>query len=127
MKGRFPLKPLDFLVIGASVALTAFSAFLVYAKPHNTHQVMIRGSDKVWVFPLDAEETVTAPGPLGDTVVEIRDHQVHVVFSPCDNQTCVAAGHIDSDGQWVACLPNKVFVVIEGTDDSNGIPDATAW
>jgi hypothetical protein len=127
MKGKFPFKPLDFVVIGAAAALTAFSAFTVYAKPQNTHQVMIQGSDKVWVFPLDAEETVTVPGPLGDTIVEIRDHRAHVLSSPCDNQTCVAAGHIDTDGQWVACLPNNVFVVIEGTDDSNGILDTTAW
>ncbi|GHV49074.1 hypothetical protein AGMMS49546_39810 [Spirochaetia bacterium] len=127
MKGRFLLKPLDFVVIGVSVALTAFSAFTIYAKPQNTQQVMIQGSGQVWVFPLDAEETVTVPGPLGNTVVEIRDRQAHVVSSPCDNQTCVAAGHIEADGQWVACLPNNVFVVIEGRDDINGILDSTTW
>jgi hypothetical protein len=127
MKGKFPLKPFDFAVIGLSAALTAFSAFMIYAKPQNTQQVMIRGSGKVWVFPLDAEETVTVPGPLGDTVVEIRNHQAHVVSSPCENQTCVAAGHIDSGGQWVACLPNKVFVVIEGKDDINEYIDSAVW
>jgi hypothetical protein len=88
---------------------------------------MIQGSSGVWVFPLDAEETITVPGLLGDTVVEIRDHRAHVLSSPCDNQTCVAAGHIDSDGQWVACLPNNVFVMIEGADDINEILDTTAW
>jgi hypothetical protein len=127
MKGRFPLKPLDFLVIGLSLALTAFSAFAIYGRSQAARQVTVQGSNGVWVFPLDAEETVTVPGPLGDTVVEIRDHRVHVLSSPCDNQTCVAAGHIDSSGQWVACLPNKVFVVIEGTDDDNETVDTAAY
>jgi hypothetical protein len=120
------LKPLDFVVIAASLALTAFSAFVIYARPEAAGQVTIQGSNGVWVFPLDAGETVIVPGPLGDTVVEIRDHRAWVLSSPCDNQTCVAAGHIDSRGQWVACLPNKVFVAIEGTDDK-GTVDAAAW
>jgi hypothetical protein len=127
MKKSFPLKPLDFLVIGVSVALTAFSAFAVYARPANTTRVMIQGSSGVWVFPLDAEETVAVPGPLGDTIVEVRNHQAQVLSSPCDNQICVAAGHIDSRGQMVACLPNNVIIIIEGTDDDSGIPDTTAW
>jgi hypothetical protein len=127
MKGRFPLKPLDFLVIGVSLALTVFSAFVIYGKPQAARQVTIQGGGGVWVFPLDAEETVTVPGPLGDTVVEIRDRRAQVISSPCDNQTCVAAGHIDANGEWVACLPNKVFVIIEGTYDDNGTVDTAAW
>ncbi|GHU78205.1 hypothetical protein FACS189462_2260 [Spirochaetia bacterium] len=121
------LKPLDFVVIGLSLALTAFSAFVIYGRPEAAGQVTIQGSGGVWVFPLDAEETLTVPGPLGDTVVEIRDHRARVLSSPCDNQTCVAAGHIDTNGEWAACLPNKVFVVIEGAYDDNGTVDTAAW
>jgi hypothetical protein len=127
MKGKFPLKPLDFVVIGLSLALTAFSAYATYAKPQKTQQVKIQGSGQLWVFPLDAEETLTVPGPLGNTVVEIRNHRAHVLSSPCDNQICIAAGYIEADGQWVACLPNSVFLVIEGKDEIDGILDSAAW
>jgi hypothetical protein len=126
MKTGFPLKPFDFFVIGAALFLTAYCAFAVYAQGRGNKRVLVRGSEESWIYPLDAEETVEVPGPLGITVVEIRDMRVHVLSSPCANQTCVASGHINSAGQWAACLPNKVFVMIEGAADEEGV-DSGTW
>jgi hypothetical protein len=119
------LRPFDFAVIGLSLVLVVFSGLRVYGKAPAGRRVLIRGADRSWVFPADAEERVAVPGPLGDTVVEVRRGRARVLSSPCDNQTCVAAGHIDARGQWTACLPNRVFVVIEGTGDAP--VDAAAW
>ncbi|QQO11298.1 NusG domain II-containing protein [Breznakiella homolactica] len=98
---------------------------MVYAKAAPKTQVVIESSGRSWVFPLDAEEKVQVPGSLGTTVVEIHNGTVRVLSSPCDNQTCVAAGEIHSHGQWVACLPNGVFVLIEGTGDDGQLDGAT--
>ena len=127
MKAGFPLRPFDFLVAGIAILFTGYCAFTVYARPRDNGQVLVRSSGESWVYPLSTEETVEVPGPLGITVVEIRDMRVHVLSSPCANQTCVASGHINSGGQWVACLPNKVFVVIEseGSADDKGVDSAT--
>jgi hypothetical protein len=122
-----PLKPLDFFIIAISVVLTALSAFAVYGYPRETGQVIVQGEGKTWVFPLDAEEETRVSGPLGETVVEIRGGRSRVLSSPCANQTCVAAGHLSRRGQWIACLPNRVFVYIEGTGDGDAIPDSTTW
>jgi hypothetical protein len=126
MKAGFPLKPFDFFVTGAALLLTVYCAFTVYAQDRGNERVLVRGSGESWIYPLDAEETVEVPGPLGITVVEIRDMRVHVLSSPCANQTCVASGHVNSGGQWVACLPNKVFVMIEGTAGGEGV-DSGTW
>jgi hypothetical protein len=128
MNAGFPLKPFDFLVIGAAILLAGYCAFAVYARGGGDRAALVRSSGGSWAYPLDAEETVEAPGPLGITVVEIKDMRVRVLSSPCANQTCVASGHIDSGGQWVACLPNRVFVVIEtdGTAGGQGV-DAATW
>ncbi|MDR3123002.1 MAG: hypothetical protein LBU16_04405 [Treponema sp.] len=53
---------------------------------------MSRGERKTWVFPLDAEETIGVPGPLGKTVAERRGGRSRAPPSPCANQTCVTAG-----------------------------------
>ncbi|GHV96777.1 hypothetical protein AGMMS50293_30970 [Spirochaetia bacterium] len=127
MKGKLPIQLLDIVMIFLSLGLTGFSAFISYAKPRNTSQVLIQGQDRRWVFPQDADETVTVPGPLGDTIVRIHENQAWVVSSPCDNQMCVGAGHVHSQGDWVACLPNNVFLVIEGSDDFKNLTDVNAW
>ena len=122
-----PFKPLDFLIIGVSSALAALSAFAVYGHSGSAGQAIIQGEGKTWVFPLDAEEKVSVSGPLGKTVVEISGGRSRVLSSPCANQTCVAAGRLSRPGQWTACLPNKVFVYIEGTGDDDTILDSTTW
>jgi hypothetical protein len=40
-----------------------------------------------------------------------------VLDSPCPDKICVAAGAIVRTGQFIACLPNRVSVTLEGRDD----------
>jgi hypothetical protein len=129
MKIKLPLKAMDIPVLVIALALTGISAYGAYAPSHAAEQVIIQGSGRTWVYPLDAEETVAIPGPLGNTSVEIRNHRARVLSSPCANQTCVAAGHIDEAGQWAACLPNNVLVLIRGYDEpkKDEHVDSTTW
>ena len=124
MKRKLPVKIPDMVIILLSLGLTGFSAFAAYVKPQYTIQVMIQGQNQSWIFPLDAEETISVRGPLGNTVVRIHGNEAWVVSSPCDNQTCVGMGHVRSRGDWVACLPNNVFFIIEGNDDPGNITDS---
>jgi hypothetical protein len=86
--------------------------------------VLIRGQDSQWYFPVDAEETVVVKGPLGDTVIKIEDKRARVESSPCANKTCITTGAVSAHGQWAACLPNKVLLLIEGKDDDI---DTVSW
>ena len=72
------------------------------------------GAEQQWIYPLDSEATVRVPGPLGDTVVVIRDGAVQVASSPCPEKICIKTGRISKPGQWIACLPNRVFISIRG-------------
>ena len=124
---KLPLKIPDIVIILLALGLTGFSAFAAYVSPQSTTQVLIQGKDQSWVFPLDAEETVIVGGPLGNTVVRIHDKQAWVESSPCINQTCVASGHLRQQRAWAACLPNNVFLMIEGNNEPGNTPDTIAW
>ena len=108
------LKPWDYGAAAAALIITVLSALFVYAGTGVEETVVIKGSGGRWVFPRGAEETMAVPGPLGDTVVELRNWEARVLSSPCTNQTCVTAWTIHSRGQWVACLPNRVLLRVEG-------------
>jgi len=101
-------------IIILAIAFTGFFAFSVYIKPRHAAQVLIQGESQNWIFPLDAEETIAVRGPLGRTVVRIHNGQAWVESSPCENKICVAAGHLSGHGEFAACLPNKVLLMIEG-------------
>ena len=118
------LKPLDIFILSLSIVLILVTGFNIYAGPRKESRVFIRGQDKTWIFPLDAEEQIEVPGPLGHTLVEIHEGKAAVISSPCNSQTCVERGHLNRQGQWTACLPNNVFLIIEG--ESNDL-DAIAW
>ena len=126
MTVKLPIKIPDIVIILLAAALTGTSAFAAYVKPQSKSQVLIQGQDQKWVFPLSAEETVVVPGPLGETVVRIHDNQAWVESSPCDNQICVASGRVRHQRAWAACLPNNVFLLIEGKNEPD-TPDIIAW
>lgn len=120
------VKPMDILVIALAAAFTAFIGIKVYSGGYASSNVIIRGPDKTWVYPLNSEADIHVSGPLGETVVHIHEGRAEIVSSPCEGQTCVAAGAMTKNGQWAACLPNRVVVLIEGTDNENGV-DAASW
>ena len=117
-------KPLDIFVIALAAALTLCLGGAVYSREKSSSHVVIRGPDKTWIYPLDAEEKVTVTGSAGETTVLIHGGRAAIVASPCGGQTCVAAVEMHRNGQWAACLPNRVFVLIEGGGDSI---DAASW
>ena len=124
---KIQLKVLDYVVIALSTTITLVCAFAVYSGSQGKTSVSIEGKYGSWLFLLDGtDETVSVEGPLGDTVLKIEDGTVKVLSSPCINQTCVSAGKIHRHGQWLACLPNEVFVSIN-SEAPEGELDALAW
>lgn len=65
------------------------------------------------VVPLEEDRTINVPGPLGTTVVEIRDNRVHVLDSPCPNKICVSQSWIERPGETIICLPNRVSITVK--------------
>jgi hypothetical protein len=120
------LKPLDLGIAIPALGAVIFSFFFAYVAGGDRSMVNLKAQGGEWVFPVEAVETMSVSGPLGDTIVEISGNRARITASPCMNQTCVAAGTIRLPGQWTACLPNRVMVYIsEGTGENN--VDATAW
>jgi hypothetical protein len=131
MRKKLPVKIPDIAIILLFAGLTVFSGFAAHtAATSSEPTVIIQGpNNRTWVFPLSAEETVRVRGILGDdTVVRISGGEVWAESSPCDNQTCVGMGRISAASwfPWVACLPNNVFFMVEGSDAGTHV-DGAAW
>jgi hypothetical protein len=105
---------LDFVaILVALVATAAFSVF-AYTGGEKNPNVIIEASGQEWIYPLREDRQVIVSGPLGEELIQIRDGKAFVEYSPCPNKICIQQGKISKPGQWIACLPNKIFIRISG-------------
>jgi hypothetical protein len=105
-------RPLDLLILVFALALVAVSAAAVYAGAGERPALHVKSGGERYILPLDRPQLQRVRGPLGETVIEVREGGARVVSSPCSEQICVKSGRISRPGQWVACLPNQVFITI---------------
>lgn len=121
------MKPLDWFFLTASLVLTLGTAWVVLTPTDAPLRVEVQDPEGVALYPLNEDREIEAHGPLGITHIHVAQGRVWVHDSPCTNQVCVAMGVIHSSGQFVACLPNQVFVRITGGADDPEVPDAGVW
>jgi len=119
------LRPFDIPLVLVAAAITVASTLLAYGTSAGTARVVVEAGDQQWVYTLENAVTVPVTGSLGISTIVIHNGEVHFEKSPCVNQVCVASGTIKRPGQWIACLPNAVFVRIEGSPAEDE-PDATS-
>lgn len=111
LKGK--LKPLDYCCIfffAACLFISFFRIFIFHSSGAGT--VVVSSGEDEWVFPMDSDRTVRIPGCIGVTEISVSRGGVQVLDSPCQNKLCMSSGVIKSPGEFIACVPNRVFIRI---------------
>ena len=75
---------------------------------------IIAGGEEYAVLPLAADRRIDVPGPLGITVVEVRDGAARCAASPGPNGICQRAGWLRHSGETAVSLPNRVLIQVTG-------------
>ena len=114
------IRPLDGAIIALGLIALVFLSITVYGSKGAKNVVIISGSGE-WIYPLSEDRTVLVDGLIGSSVVNIHNGSAHIDESPCANQTCVASRPISKTGEWSACLPNGVFIRIDGSEAADGV------
>jgi len=113
------IKPADVFIIILTILIIIFLFIQTYSQPQDSSELLVRVNEESWRFTLEDDRIVHIPGPLGDTVIHIQAGETYVTESPCISKICIAAGKISKPGQWIVCLPNHVFISIEGSGNSD--------
>lgn len=128
-------RALDWVVAAAALlAVAAFAALFAsgFAGGGSGAPVVeITAPSGAYVYNLSAARELVFDGPMGKTLVRIADGAVDVTESPGPLQICVNAEKISQPGQWLACLPNKVFIRIGGraaqSSSASSVGDALSF
>jgi hypothetical protein len=97
----------------AILVVVAFSIY-AYSGGEEGSVARIETQEAEFVYALQENQEFDLEGPLGETHVEVADGRIHVTESPCREKICIAAGWASKSGEWIACLPNRIFIRVEG-------------
>jgi hypothetical protein len=116
-KMALKVKPLDVLIIAVSLAATAAAFISAYKNNKGRTQLLIQTPYGTYAYDMSQDRTIDVQGELGISRIQIKKGKARFLESPCPNKTCIQCAPVSKTGEWTACLPNRVFIRVEGTSD----------
>lgn len=108
------LKPADILFGAISVVLITVSFLMLSDIGGSEARAVIKVKDSEYVYPLDQNRDIVLEGVLGEAHLTVKDNHIQFVNSPCRDKICIHMGEAAVQGDYLACLPNRVIVTVEG-------------
>ena len=125
MRKKFKfIKTADIFIIIISGAAIAAAVFYSCTNGKGKSHLVIETPDAQYIYSLSEDKKITVQGVLGTSEIEISDGKARFISSPCPGKTCIQCPPVKKQGDWTACLPNRVFIRIE--TDRNQSLDALA-
>lgn len=116
---------IDIIVIALFLAVGVIIALVLFLGQHKGATVKISvDGETIKTFPLDTDITYEIQGVNGGTnLLVIEDNKAYIRVASCPDSLCINMGKIDSAGQSIVCLPNRVVVSIEGEEGQEPLID----
>lgn len=112
------IKPGDWFTLLAGALFTVWLASLVW-QGGATDKAIIRSGGKIFrELPLSRDLDLEVPGPLGISIITIRNHQARIASDPSPRQYCVRQGWLKQAGEVAICLPNQISIELAGSKKS---------
>jgi len=116
------MKKLDKILIYSLIPFLIFTIF--YFNFNNNKKyltVIVKGEEKN--YSLFENKIITVNGDLGEVKIEIKNGKARIIESNCKEKLCIKRGWISIIGEYSACLPNRVFIIIKGRSDIDGVSE----
>lgn len=113
------MKKNDVILIGVILVLAV--AGLLYMKMSQTtgDMVIVTVDGQVYKeLPLGKDTTVEIEGVNGTNLLQIKDGYADIIEASCPDEVCVHAKSINHNEETIVCLPNKVIVKVQSSNDS---------
>lgn len=96
------------------LGLVCWLAFSLWGGQNDASATIMQNGEIITTVTLDHYETLTIPGALGTSTIEIAPNQIRMLEASCPDHTCVKTGWIHHSGQVIACVPNRIVIRIQG-------------
>lgn len=106
------LRILDYFIFIMALAVVVLSVLWSTTGKDGELRAEIEASGTLYLMPLSRDGSLEVQGPVGDTVIDVLNGEVFISHSDCRDKICIAMGHVSTPSGWLACLPNRVFVIV---------------
>lgn len=109
------LKPGDWLTLLLGSTFVVVLTLKLWSGDH-ADKAIIRSGGKIFrEVSLSRDQQIEVPGPLGTSIISIRDRKARIASDPSPRQYCVRQGWLQQAGEIAICLPNQVSVELVGS------------
>ena len=105
----------DWLVVLLLLMLSLAGIVSIATMPEGSRVLVTCGDELCFTAPLDQPRTFFIDGPLGQTKLVIDEQGARIVESPCPRKICVSMGAAKHTADLLACVPNRILVLIDGS------------
>ena len=117
------------LMIVAVLLLAALALFFLM----RSRQARDTGSGAQAVVTVDGQEVGRYPlrksgtFPLngGSNILVVENGEAWVSDADCPDKVCMGMGKISRNGEFIACLPNRLLIVVEGAAEQSPVDGMT--
>ena len=105
---------LDRWILALLLGLTCASWAALTQRPAGTRIVVERDGTVLFTSTLRETKEVFLDGPAGGITLVVAKGGVRVREAGCRDKICVRMASISRAGEWIACVPNRLIVRVEG-------------
>ena len=117
------------LIIAGVLLLAALALFFLM----RSRQARDTGSGAQAVVTVDGQEVGRYPlqksgtFPLngGSNILVVENGEAWVSEADCPDKVCMGMGRISRNGEFIACLPNRLLIVVEGAAEQSPVDGMT--
>lgn len=112
------------IIVVAVIVIAAFSAFLIPDIIGKNREggmaVIIQDNEEICRYTLSEDRTVTIHGKdQGYNLILISGGTVDVTDADCPDKLCVRQKSISKNGESIICLPHRLVILIESSEESD--------
>ena len=108
-------KAADFFVMLIFISVIIFSFIRIKHSSSENLYLLVQTPLGQYIYSLEKDADFFVEGEKGQSHISIKAKSAAILDSECPNKTCVTSGAIKRYGEWIACIPNRILIRIEGT------------
>ena len=118
----------DLIIVGI-LLLAALALFFLMRERQDrdtgtgAQAVVTVDGQEIGRYPLSKSGTFPLNG--GTNILVVENGEAWVSEADCPDKVCMGMGKISRNGEFIACLPNRVLIVIEGAAESSPVDGMT--